>query len=274
MIPRMTTFLLLTSSLLVGCATSSSPSERILLVDTPLPPPASNPDDLTPPQQARDPIHFDIESFNGDVVIVANPKLKEMRVSLERDAVHGWGRRDEAKKSLDLISSDVQTIDDERGRTIRIRTSTTHPEPYFQRANLHIEAPAVGDVRVQTSRGKIYVTDNQGEMDLQTSHDDVRVMTHWPITAPVTILTSNGDVDYRIRAESTGRFDCLSLGGKVFFRQRYGRWSMQDPGTTHDRVVAVLNEGENPITLRTVDGKIRVAVVSDPTAVGTYIVDP
>ena len=49
---------------------------------------------------------------------------------------------------------------------------------------------------------------------------------------------------------------------------------MNEPGTTHDRLLAVLNEGTNPITLRTVDGKIRIAVVPDPTATGTFIIDP
>jgi len=35
-----------------------------------------------------------------------------------------------------------------------------------------------------------------------------------------------------------------------------------------------LNDGENPIRLRTVDGDIRIAVVSNPTNIGTYIIQP
>lgn len=260
--------------LLAGCATSSSTPEKLMVLPMPVPPPATSPDGLPPTQPLREVVHFDIELFQGDVVIEADPSLKELKVSMTRESHHGVTRVNEAKDALEAIGASAETVDDERGRTLRIRASTTHPEQHFQKANIHIKAPAVGDVRIRTRRGQIELTDIQGTVDIETSDEDVIVMTNWPMTQPVTILTSRGDIDYRVRAESTGAFDAHSLGGKVLFRQRYGRWLMKDAGSTRDRVVATLNGGENPITLRTVNGMIRVAVVHDPVAEGTFIVDP
>ena len=44
--------------------------------------------------------------------------------------------------------------------------------------------------------------------------------------------------------------------------------------TGEDFLRAILNGGDSPVVLRTVDGDIRIAVVPDPFAVGKYIVDP
>ena len=104
------------------------------------------------------------------------------------------------------------------------------------------------------------------------SEGDVRAMTPWAMTKPVTIITSEGTIDYRIRGESTGVFDAESHGGLVKQRCEYGHWLALSGD--HDRFLAVLNNGKNPVVLRTSDGDIRIAVVPDPTAVGAWIIDP
>ena len=173
-----------------GCSTASTSSQQLLKVAAPLPPAASNADDPTPPMPDREVVHFDIESFNGDVMIEADPKAKEMSVSWLRESKHGANRGSEARAALSDITADVQTVDDEHGRTIVIRITTTNPEPHFLRANLSIKAPAVGDVRIRTSRGKVYVSDSQGEAFIETTEGDVRLMTHWPVHTPMTILNA------------------------------------------------------------------------------------
>ena len=45
-------------------------------------------------------------------------------------------------------------------------------------------------------------------------------------------------------------------------------------GTDHATLIATLNQGTNRVTLTTTGGDIRIAVVEEPTDVGTFIVTP
>ena len=55
-------------------------------------------------------------------------------------------------------------------------------------------------------------------------------------------------------------------------KQRFGRWRLhqQDENT----LIATLNDGANPVDLRTGSGTIRLAISDKPAAVGTFIIDP
>jgi hypothetical protein len=66
--------------------------------------------------------------------------------------------------------------------------------------------------------------------------------------------------------------DCETQDGELLYRARQGRFIVSEVTPTMLR--ATLNEGENPIRLRTTSGNIRVAVVHNPTEVGEKIVDP
>jgi hypothetical protein len=219
------------------------------------------------------PIAIDVQSFNGRVEVEADSGLEQGEVSITREAVHGWKRTGEAEASLEAIQTSVEIVPGDRGQLLRVRTSTTHPEPHFQRAHVRIRAPAVEGVTVHTSRGRVFVKQASGTVDIRTTDGDVRFLTVLPMTDPVSIVTNEGDIDFRIRAESRGRFECESVGGTARFRQRYGDWRLE-PNFERHRFNATLNDGDNPILLRVTDGDIRVAIVDDPSSVGARIVDP
>lgn len=219
------------------------------------------------------PIGIDVESFAGNVTIEVNPKLREAEVRVRREGVHGYGRQKEAKASLGDISSTVDLVSGEAGETLVVRTSTTNAEAHFQRAHVHIKVPGTRSVRVVTNRGDVQCSGVGGWMDISTNLGDVKVMTLEPITEAVTILNREGDIDFRIRGESTGILDLHAFGGKVFYRVLQGRVYVYR-GTDSDTVKAKLNDGANPIVMRTTDGKIRLAVRNDPMETGWMIIDP
>ena len=99
---------------------------------------------------------------------------------------------------------------------------------------------------------------------------DVRVMSNQAMIRPVTIVNRNGDIDYRVRGESSARFDCETVDGRVYQKVRYGRLKTMSP-TDRDSFNGTLNDGDNPVRLRTVNGDIRVAVVYNPEQVGEFI---
>ncbi|MHC4216823.1 MAG: DUF4097 family beta strand repeat-containing protein [Planctomycetota bacterium] len=218
------------------------------------------------------PVAVDVDSFGGDVIITANDKLYEATVTVRREARHGATRKKESKASLAEIHYSAVVMPSGSGPRLEVRTWTDHAEPYYQRAHLEINIPAVDGLTVRTRWGLIEAVDIEGTVHIEGSEGDVRVMTNRPMRRPVTVINRKGDIDYRVRGESTGAFDCQSAGGKVLYRARQCRFiADQSSGSA---LVATLNDGENPIQLRTTGGDIRVAVVPDPTKIGETIVDP
>ncbi len=209
-------------------------------------------------------VTVDVESFGGDVTINVDPRRTQATVTVKRQATQGFGRMVESAESLAKIRYSVDVIPGEPGEQLQVRTWTSDPEPWFQRAHVTIDVPAVNGVAIRTLKGDVIVENIRGEVEIETSHGDVRLLTNLPMVQPVNIRNRYGDIDYRVRGESTGEFDCQAVDGGVDQRCRYGRLIVH-PGTTDTRLLATLNEGANAVRLRTVQGDIRVAVIADPT---------
>jgi hypothetical protein len=216
----------------------------------------------------------DVDNFAGDVTIRADRKVDRTYVEVRRVATHGLGRWIESKDALDDAGWTASLEPrDGGGETLSIRTDTPNPEKYFHHMEIVVVTPALDSVKVRSTKGDVTVIENRGSVDIETTRGDVRMMTPWPMTGPMTIVTSEGSIDYRVRGESKGVFDCESRGGEVRQRAEFGKWIALNGDNDHDRFLAVLNDGTNPVVLRTSEKNIRVAIVPDPTAVGIYIVD-
>lgn len=220
-------------------------------------------------------VAVDIDNFAGDVVVRADRKVERTVVEVRRVSTHGLGRWAESREALD----DAQWTASLQpraggGETLVIRTDTPNSEEYFHHMEILVVTPALDTVKVRTTKGDVTVIENQGAVDIETSRGDVRMMTPWPMIDAMTIVTSDGTIDYRVRGESKGAFDCESFGGEVRQRCEFGHWLALDPTNDHDHFVAVLNQGKNPVILRTSEKRIRVAIVPNPTDVGFVIVDP
>lgn len=209
------------------------------------------------------PIEIDVQSFGGDVYVQGDPSLTQARVTIAREAVHGHGRVDEARQSLREIESSAELVPAELGQTLQVRTRTVNAEPHFQRAHVFIEAPEIDGVKVRTANGRVKVKNIRGRVDITTSEAKVYLATNQPMNRPVTIVNRNGDIEFRVRAESQGIIDAQTINGRAHGFARHGRLII-GPECRHDVFKATLNEGRNPITLRTVNADIYVAVVHNP----------
>ncbi len=218
------------------------------------------------------PVSVDVESFNGHVVIKADPKATGVTFQVQREGTHGLLRGGESERAIEGIDYTAEIVPGELGPVLKVRTWTDTPEPHFQMANIWITAPGIQNVKVVTKNGCVRVDGMSGSADITTREGDIVIMTNEPMTRPVTAVTSEGNIDYRVRGESTGNFDAETVRGVIKHRLLYGRFTMEPSDSNALRMT--LNDGENPIRLRTVDGDIRIAVVSNPVAVGTFIVEP
>ncbi|MHC5115191.1 MAG: DUF4097 family beta strand repeat-containing protein [Planctomycetota bacterium] len=222
--------------------------------------------------EVEGPVAIDVESFGGDVTVETSAEVEGAVISVTRRALHGPGRGTEAAEALRRIEISHEVIPGELGPALRIRATTDGLEPHFLRADLHITVGEVEGIRIHTRNGEVEATGIQGAVDVVTSDGDVRIMTPRPMVRPVSIINHSGDIDYRVRGESTGTFDAMTVRGRVIHHVKYGLLQVKN-GTTHDRLLATFNEGENPVVLRAADGDIRIAVVAAPLQVGQHIVE-
>ncbi|MGI9014821.1 MAG: DUF4097 family beta strand repeat-containing protein [Phycisphaerales bacterium] len=218
------------------------------------------------------PVAVDVESFNGDVRVIVDERLTEGRVQVTRTADHGHRRWDDSLEALDSIDYSAELTSDARGPVLMVKTWSTHPESHYQRANVTIKLPGVSGLRVSTIRGEVRATDTEGETSIATQRGDVRFMTNRAMTAPVKITAERGSIDYRVRGDSSGMILADAADGEVMQRHKNAKMRITEANGSH--MVAILNDGTNPIELRSAEGDVRIAIVPDPTAVGVFIWSP
>ena len=212
-----------------------------------------------------------IQNASGDVIVRGKPKeaTGETTVRIEpRIEIRTVSQR---KAKLDEIQWDVHMEEnDHGGQTLTIDVRSIDHEAWFAGADIEVDTPRLGNVRVNTRRGKIIVDDNRGPVDLSTKGAEIRVRTPWPMTQPCAMVNKDADINWSTRGESSGEFDCETVGGNIISYCRYGRWIMVDKRNDTNSLHATLNGGKNPIVMRNVDGDIRIKIVEDPHNTGTF----
>ncbi len=245
--------LLVTATALIagGCATAQNKLQPVLL-------------------PVNGPVSVVLDSFAGDVRIVADPDVTEATVTATTQAFHSLTRMDEAAASLANIQFHAVLVPADVGQAIQVTTTSDDPEDHHQGVNITIIAPNIDGVHVKTKRGSVVLDNIRGQVDVTTNDGDVSILTTHAMLKPVKVLNVNGDIIYRVRGESAGKFDCEAINGSVNFYAQHSQATVHR-NSDHDSLVATLNDGTNPILLRTVHGDISVSVSSDPRDVGLQL---
>jgi DUF4097 and DUF4098 domain-containing protein YvlB len=132
-------------------------------------------------------------------------------------------------------------------------------------ADITIRAPFIHNVAIHTQRGDVTVVGTSGSLTIQTSDGDVRVVTPYALNQKVTIENRRGNIVYRVSGTSSGIIDATAMNGAASLNVRQGDTIIL-PGTTGDHLIAIFNDGLNPIVMRTVEGDIRIYVLENPAA--------
>ena len=212
-----------------------------------------------------------IENASGDVIVRGKPKEATGDTAVRIEPRFEIAIESQTNSKLNEIEWDVHMDPNDRGgQTLTIDVRSKNPEAWFAGSDIEVDTARLGTVTIHTKRGKIIVDDNRGPTDLSTIHGEIRVRTPWPMTQPCAMVTAQASISWCTRGESTGEFDCETVGGNIISYCRYGRWIMTDKDNDTNSLHATLNGGTNPIIMRTVDGDIRITIVEDPHNTGSF----
>ncbi len=205
------------------------------------------------------PVAIDVQSFGGTVTIVADPEVAGTIVSANQYE-EGLGTVPIARLYMDVTT---YIEHGPLGETVRVVATCENDPLHTVTANIVIRARDIHGVRVHNDRGDVVVKGITGPIDIQTRDGDVRIVTALVMNDQVTVENRRGNIVYRVRSESTGLIDATAINGEATLDLRYGN-AVILPGSTGDHLAARFNDGLNPITMRTVDGNVRIFVVPDP----------
>ncbi|RLT00478.1 MAG: hypothetical protein DWI18_01645 [Planctomycetota bacterium] len=229
-----------------------------------------DPIDLTFADSA-DVVDVRVKNISGDVVIRGQVKEATGDTLVRVEPRIDIRSANDPKMQLEKIKW-VARLDanDSGGHTLLIEISCVDPDAWFVGADIEVDVARLGAVTVNSRRGKIIVDDNRGPVDLSTTRGEIRVRTPWPMTQPCAMVNKDADINWSTRGESSGEFDCETVGGNIISYCRYGRWIVVDKRNDMNSLHATLNGGKNPIVMRNVDGDIRIKIVEDPHNTGTF----
>ena len=220
-------------------------------------------------------VNVDVDSFGGSYKIVADPSLDGVYIDPVRRSAPGHDRRGEGLDDLEKLMYRIELTKSEMGQeTLRIRSWSEDDEPHYQAVDFRIRVPELNSVRVNTDRGRVWVVGNSGPVNIETTYGDIRVMTEYPMTGDISLITKEASIDYRVPGGSTGLFHCIAKGGEVFSRILAGRVTSSSSTNGPAKFAGQVNDGSNPVDIRTTFGDIRIAVVDAPTDVGLIIFEP
>lgn len=220
---------------------------------------------MTGPELGRDSRPMvDVSNWNGSVEVIVSSRFKraDVRAKVRRASGADVGRRELARESAVTAQSTT-----EGGRPVlRVRSTTSIPDPTQGRAELLIRLPACAGAVVRNSGGLVELRGVGGPITVENGVNNgpggrVEIRTSEPLTDPVTVTTSEGTIYFQVGPNSAGRFDLLAEGGEAALDAQRGVIKFES--YAKDRFVATLNGGENPVTLRSGRGVVYARVIDD-----------
>lgn len=203
----------------------------------------------------------DIENFRGSVEVRTDHRVQQAVVSAKASAHVSMG--DQSVAAIDEIWIDADLVEEGARGVLTIRTGSPRENMGDHWVSLYVSVPRCEGLRVVNTGGVVEVVGTSGGTTITNHLGSVEFRTAKPMTDPVAITTTDGEIYYQVPAGSTGRFDMATLEGRVWYRDRVQGTdnSYAAPGLHTAR----LNGGSNPVALRTNRGNINVWVDEEPT---------
>jgi len=212
---------------------------------------------------ARSLAGIEVANTLGSVYVTVDPSLN--RPTVEAIPSRPGVRSARGRRALmDTLEIQTRTIVQDHRMVLKVMAGADNPST---RVDLHIRTPSCGGAIVATAGGVIELTGVSGELNLQVGADgrpggDVHVRTESPITGPVRIITSHGDIALYLSPEAAGVFDLTADDGTVSVYARGG--NATGIRASASAWTGTLNEGVNDFDAHTDSGDILVRIADYP----------
>lgn len=248
-------------SLMQGCTAASRPQAALSI-------PVTNVE-----LSAGLPTALHVENAKGSIVVRVNPLLQEPTVYAR------WNNMTKPQLEPDedtppSIWIAAETEAEGRYAVLRVlaeRQPSADPE---SSVDLFITMPRCDGVVITNAGGRVKLVGVSGAIQVESGLKSgqggtIEVRTDNPVTAPVLLSTSKGNISLHVSTSSTGQFNLSSAQGKSTMYARNSR--IEQVHFSPTSWTGTLNAGTNPVRLQTGRGSIRVVVVDRPEAHTTSI---
>ena len=207
---------------------------------------------------------IDISNVRGDITLRVVDRAERISVTptvrLDKDGPEHF--------DLNLVASSVDVtaeIQDRGGLPALVITTTSTRDSSEFFVDLDITVPSAEGLRIRSGGGVIRVLNIAGAVDIDSVRGPVEVRTVHALTQPVSITTGAGDIILSVPPQSAGRITMQAFDGQCYLESRSKDAVVTETYSKGTNLTSVINRGENPITLTTTDGDVRMWVLDDPT---------
>ena len=213
------------------------------------------------PLELTGPVSVHVESFAGDVTIKSTDG--PAYIVLDGEALHANNRSTDAVTALETIQWTTELDNDERGPRLVVRVDSGSSESHLLRGHVTVRVPVVDGVYVRTRRGDVSIDEMTGPVDIRTTDGGIELLSDQPLRDSISMFTNDGNVHVRVAPGSSGTFDLHADHGTSHVSVKSGKLIVRGH-SSEELFNGVLNDGTNPITIRTTDGSIWFVVKPNP----------
>ena len=213
----------------------------------------------------------DVENYSGHVEVIADDNARGVTVDgwiwLGAEALAAGGDEPYTLTNVDARierSPDVPSFG-----VLRVRSTTEHSEFHDHHVRLVIRAPRVDGLRIVNRNGFVEVADARGAVEIENASGGIQFRSSNPMVDPVQILASDTNIWYQVPAGSTGEVVLETLQGRAIYKNDITDsdntyTTMSQDGNSGSIIRTVLDDGTNPVNIRTNRGDIRLFVMEEP----------
>jgi hypothetical protein len=221
------------------------------------------------------PIDVDIDNPHGDVIITVTSEVEMPEVRVQTGRRHAEAMRfltasfenGELRVQTDLSGAGAEPgSGDSAGDAEPEAVAADDDVAVPRKMDLLIRVPSLGSVTVRAVGGRVKVYDPSGDIDIANSAldgrgGDVMVKVGRALDASVSI-SAGGHALLVSAPGSRGRVALEATGGEALFSGGLERSVNVSPQP--NRYAAVVNDGDNPVTIEALDGDARFYIRPDP----------
>lgn len=209
------------------------------------------------------PIEIEVDNKLGSVEVIADPQARRAFVEARITSALSVTKPNPDTEALARrwISADMRSRPDKR--VLRVLSARPAADESDIRVGLVIRVPRIDGIRVRNTGGSVRIVGFDGPVTVQNglkggAGGGIDLLTIKEFRAPITAQTTTGDIRLRVGETSTASLTASADKGEIGVASRTA--VLDNVKVTRALWSGRINQGANPVDLRTGEGSITVEV--------------